>query len=849
MKFILTLIVFSHLATSLFAQSDFFYSANGERVVFTIKKDQMILKTNTKEGYQSLSKERGFRSVISVGDNIVLVSIDTLQTKLNIMLDRLGIMNATYGLESEDSVVHFSTNEIFIQLKKGFFLQDVFRSIDLTKQIDTIQLFDPYSEIYKIKLNVNLSEILSISRKIYETGLCEFAEPNFFKILKPNNTYFSYQWGLKNTGLLGGMVGIDIGIEKAWKFTKGDKNIKVAILDEGVALSHPDLQNNLLQGYDAIPNNANPGGGNGSPYSTNAHGTACAGIIGAVDNNKGIIGVTPNISMIPVRIAYTPVGKDEWVTNDAWMAEGIRYAWETANADVISNSWGGGGTAAVITNAINNAVTYGRDGKGCVVIVSTGNNSKSSINYPANLTNVIAVGAIDKSGIRANFSNYGSGLSVVAPGINIYTTYVLNASNHTLINDGINGIYTSDFSGTSAACPFVSGVAALILSINPCLTGEEVRGIICSSCEKISPSRYCYGTTKQYGSWNNQVGYGLVNAYKAVLKTYNIQSTTISNISGTDQGSSNITWVVNSGGCSFLSAGTYYNVKHHEVKATINYPYTISPAISVTTNGFSAANPNYGGNYAQITDITETSATLRTWVYNLGITINGQQVNTWIPTSPENVRFSVAIHPNVDTEFKLQNKNETSTTSYQAINTIAAGNNVNSAITTGDYIVKSGANVTFHAGKSITLSEGFKAEAGSTFRAYVEPYFLCTFSLKSAPATPNTDSLPFVTDFMVEKSTPIEEEIELEKPYFKLYPNPTTDNIHIEYQLPDNTEIVEIMIHDSSGKLVYKLNNSISHEAGVYTLTLQTAQLPIGTYICTLKTDNRIFSEKFLKQL
>jgi subtilisin family serine protease len=286
------------------------------------------------------------------------------------------------------------------------------------------------------------------------------------------------------------------------------------VVDMGVELAHPDLQANILPGYDASGNNSN-----GDPvWSSDNHGTPCAGIIGAVkDNGIGISGIAPSCKIIPIHTSNITGGlPSDYATNS------IDWAWRNG-ADVISNSWGGGSPYTPITTAINNAVSNGRSGKGCVVVFSSGN-SNTSVNYPANLSNVISVGAMTNVGQRASFSNYGTNLDVVAPSPNIYTTDRQGSLGY---NDasGTSGNYYCCFGGTSAACPHVAGVAALILSINPTLIQSEVKNIIESTARKINSSIYAYATTsgRPNGIWNQYMGYGLVDAYESCKKACDVK--------------------------------------------------------------------------------------------------------------------------------------------------------------------------------------------------------------------------------------------------------------------------------------------------------------------------------------
>jgi len=183
--------------------------------------------------------------------------------------------------------------------------------------------------------------------------------------------------------------------------------------------------------------------------------------------------------------------------------------WAVQNgADVINHSWIPDTPNTHITNAIDNATTNGRGGKGCVFVNPSGNGdylgNPIAVQYPASLPNVIAVGAIDRYGIRRASSNYGYDLNVVAPGVFIWST------------DPPSPYYFRD-SGTSMAAPHVAGTAALVLSVYPQLHQSQVRQTIESTCQKINPNTYSYSTThRPNGTWDTQVGHGLIDAYAAI---------------------------------------------------------------------------------------------------------------------------------------------------------------------------------------------------------------------------------------------------------------------------------------------------------------------------------------------
>ncbi|MDD2283887.1 MAG: S8 family serine peptidase [Paludibacter sp.] len=307
--------------------------------------------------------------------------------------------------------------------------------------------------------------------------------------------------------------------------------ITIGIIDQGVDLDHPDLAANLLAGYDAT--DGGNGGINGDCWSNDAHGTCCAGIIAAIDNTIGIKGVAPNCKIIPIRVTYTLYGYQIW--DDDWIVDAINYAWEVSEADIISCSWGGGTVSVPINNEISNALVLGRNNLGCIVVFSAGN-SNNAVLYPANSNPaILAVGAISYCGERKSpsscdgeewyrgypyydylgGSNYGSQLDLVAPGVKIYTTDIQGTAGYNT-SSGTAGNYYSSFNGTSSACPHVAGVAALMLSMRPDLTGQQVRDVIEQTTQKVG--NYSYTTTvgRPNGIWHEQMGYGLVNAYAAV---------------------------------------------------------------------------------------------------------------------------------------------------------------------------------------------------------------------------------------------------------------------------------------------------------------------------------------------
>jgi subtilisin-like proprotein convertase family protein len=373
---------------------------------------------------------------------------------------------------------------------------------------------------------------LEMANLFHASGMVIFAQPNFIYPLGdllqsiPNDPFFSQQWPLLNSGQavdvddqngdgiperVQGFVDADMDVDLAWDITTGNDSIRIAMLDIGIDLDHPDLQANLLPGFDFAENDTIPNDDDAG-FLFNGHGTATAGIVAAVgNNNRGIAGVAYGCKLIPIRIF-----DDRGSTSDAIIASGFQAA-VARGAAVINNSWGGNAPSALMTTAIQNARRDGRGGLGCVIFFAAGNGGFGSVLYPANLTEVIAVSASNmfnekksagsRDGQYEWGGNYGDSLDVVAPAINFTTDIVGNGG-----QDPRD--YVPNFNGTSASCAHASGVAALILSVNPSLTASQVQAILEQSCDKIG--EYPYDQVRRRSAWNSRLGFGRLNAHAAV---------------------------------------------------------------------------------------------------------------------------------------------------------------------------------------------------------------------------------------------------------------------------------------------------------------------------------------------
>ena len=304
-----------------------------------------------------------------------------------------------------------------------------------------------------------------------------FAEPDYEvrASLVPNDMYYSLQWAMPK-----------ISAPAAWDSATGSPATTIAIVDTGVDSSHPDLAGRVVAGYDYVNDDPDPSDDHG-------HGTMCAGVIGANGNNSlGVAGTDWAARLLAVKVLDS--SGSGWVSD---VADGITYAADHG-ARIISMSLGSEVGASTLKSAVDYAY-----GKGSLLVAASGNEATSSVSYPAAYDNVMAVGATDSSDALASFSNFGTAQDVVAPGVSIATTYR-------------GGSYTY-FSGTSAATPFVAGLAGLLLAKNPSLTNASVRAAIRAGAVDL-------GAT----GWDQTYGWGRVDAAGAMAAVGATDAVTIS---------------------------------------------------------------------------------------------------------------------------------------------------------------------------------------------------------------------------------------------------------------------------------------------------------------------------------
>ncbi len=328
-----------------------------------------------------------------------------------------------------------------------------------------VELLAPGSDTYHVQV-ANTTNIPKLAQQVAALPSVVYAEPNAVRqmLRVPNDQHLSQQWALENIQAFG-----------AWDITTGG-NIVVAVVDTGVSTSHPDLEGKVLPGYNALLQND-------ASQDNNGHGTAIAGLIAArTDNNTGIAGVCWGCAILPVKVL-----NERGAGDDVDLARGIRWATEHG-AHIINLSLGGAENSQVLRDAVEYAYQ-----RGVLLIAASGNEQQlgNFTNYPAAYPQVVAVGATTNSDRLARFSNTGEHIDLVAPGVALWTT----------ILDG-------DFgppNGTSFSSPFVSGVAALILTVRPDLPHADVACILKMSSDDLGDA-----------GRDNEYGWGRLNALRAV---------------------------------------------------------------------------------------------------------------------------------------------------------------------------------------------------------------------------------------------------------------------------------------------------------------------------------------------
>jgi subtilisin family serine protease len=534
------------ISLSINAQEKFYYAFNQKVFLNTVPNKHVIEFKNTPD--ERFLKKKGLEK-IKIAKNVYEFS-----GKINQIKD---LINDEYQINPL-----FKTEDNLLMYIKGYV---ILRWNEDTSEVQKEKLIKKFNlkktkttRLYEIFKNVNS---LETSQKIYESGLVYYSHPEFIsKVEKfehiPNDEYFSNQFYLHNTGQQlndnhFGTTDADIDAPEAWDITKGNSNIVIAIVDEGVTNNHPDLP--ASRQIRLTGSNFNPDDGlsanDPSPHNNGNHGNSCAGIVGAeMDNSQGVTGIAPECKIMPIKIPFGNYSAQIY-------ADAITLA-ANNGANVISNSWGYGSTNPnlfpEIVTAIEDAIN-----QGSVVLFAAGNTAhhingnQGSVNFPANsnIPLLITVGASDRNDLQANYSPTSNLIDIVAPSHTAYNSQIngeafniwtidmpgndgyntwnsswsnpLPAVGEILPATGTNHLsYTGRMGGTSAATPEVAAVIALVLSLDSTLSVEELVSIILNSTDKVGG--YDYNWDSNNTGHSQELGFGRLNAHNALLETISI---------------------------------------------------------------------------------------------------------------------------------------------------------------------------------------------------------------------------------------------------------------------------------------------------------------------------------------
>lgn len=399
--------------------------------------------------------------------------------------------------------MEFKAGEIIVKFKQGIPQAGV-QSLLLAEDVSVL---DEMDNLGLILLSVPQGRELEKAEELKRNPLVEYAEPNYVVQIahpiaagpyyslraldvEPNDPYYPSQWNLPK-----------IEAPAAWDITTGSDKVVIAFVDSGVDLDHPELKDKIWTNPKEIPGNGIDDDGNGKiddvhgwdfvswhgePQDDYWHGTFMASIAAAMTNNgDGMAGVSWGAEIMPVKVF-----DDQWYSQLWHITGGIEYAADNG-AKIINLSWAL--TGSDYPQALQTAVNYAHS-EGALVVAAAGNSFDGSYKYPAALAHVVSVAATNRDDGHPDFSTHNDKVDIAAPGVNILGIYL--------------GFGYGRLPGTDAAAAHVSGLAALIWSVNPTLTNDEVADIIRFTAVDLGePGR------------DDKFGYGRIDASAAVMTT------------------------------------------------------------------------------------------------------------------------------------------------------------------------------------------------------------------------------------------------------------------------------------------------------------------------------------------
>jgi subtilisin family serine protease len=433
------------------------------------------------------------------------------------------------------------------------------------------------SRMYLLKLTSG-SDVFASVKALMATECVRYAQPNYEigEDAVPSDESYSSQWGLAT-----------IQAASAWDLVTGNDQMIIGVVDSGVDYTHEDLANNMWINTDEIADNgidddgngyiddvygwdfteytyaipvddsdnytyyeknedADPGNDGGDPHGFKSHGTHVAGIVGAQANNTvtgegNVVGVLWNCKIMAVQ-----AGDGNGDLADTWIVKGVRYAVDNG-ARVVNMSFGGG----TVPGFVDFAMKYAHS-KGVVLCAASGNGDTSVASCPAELKNVISVAATQQDDAKASFSDYGSTVDIAAPGMAILSTVADNGYDN--------------LSGTSMACPFISGAAGMILGYGETLgktfSPTQVEYLLKTGADNIDSVNPDYV---------GELGAGRLNLYQSLVAAQNLPMMIRSIGIQTSAGQTSDLVVTEHSSCDFQAIATYSDGTTADVTSKVTW--------------------------------------------------------------------------------------------------------------------------------------------------------------------------------------------------------------------------------------------------------------------------------------
>jgi hypothetical protein len=561
--------------------------------------------------------------------------------KLLILLTFIMLISETYTQQSDaryELLVYINTNFINHNIdlenshivNRSLILSKKLRNIFTKYQVETIKFAFPeiikfiksssstdlglvnFTNMYVIKMKdpIFMNGLITELKDIRESG---FAVSNFIDIeLYDNDPEFNRQWYLHNTGQWGGTYDMDINAIESWDLIPQNYYFpfNIGVCDVGVETSHIELQ----------------GKSEGDPPnpSNDFHGTHVAGIIGAKHNNIGINGIDKDAYLVSRQAAGM-------FYNQA--AEKVLSA-VNFPCKIINNSWGDGSSEGI--NPLKMVFVYAAN-HDVLSVCAMGNSGTNNQHYPAkfglDVSGIVNVGAINHFGARPSWGSYGEWIDVVAPG----GTHCCGGPYDNSDIYSLNGNNSYSYrGGTSFSTPIVTGIASLLYKyghyLGYDLHNDDLEHIIQMGTIDLGPA-----------GWDGEYGYGRTDAFKTlkliqppnIINHYSVSGITINNIS-------EYNYIIMGDGLF----GTYL-VKRYELIKDVTFPGVDTKVWCTVsgTNGWSIANPNWALKNCEIVPgtLTNNSARLRTYVYEVRDILDPNVLIGWYPCQPYQATFGYTV--------------------------------------------------------------------------------------------------------------------------------------------------------------------------------------------------------------